>query len=321
MAIDIDLSREIRGVDQLRALVRAVLAAHPSEETSWVEWKSDIDLTSKDGCMKVASAILGLANRPVDDAARTCARFGYLVVGAERDNLTGVVVPDPAGWVTKVEQYLKGDTAPTWAHTTIPIDGRNVLVVTVDPPQHGDLIWTVRKELGRVMSGTVFVRKPGKTERATAKDMAALQERLLARTPSLPDLVVELVGDLPLSWLPGSATREHAAAWARTRRDSLAAAAHAVQDQQNTPSQELATGDRLDGQSMGAVQDAVSNTFQQFLPEPDQRTLEEYLAELDSWVDELDKATQGICCAATSTRATGSPRSRSPTTRPSTWLT
>ncbi len=288
MAIDIDLSREIRGVDQLRVLVRAVLAAHPSEETSWVEWKSDIDLTSKDGCMKVASAILGLANRPVDDAARTCAGFGYLVVGAEPDNLTGVVVPDPADWVTKVEQYLKGDTAPTWAPTTIPIDGRNVLVITVDPPQHGDLIWTVRKELSGVMSGTVFVRKPGKTERATAKDMDALQERLLARTPSLPDLVVELVGDLPLSWLPGSATLEHVAAWARTRRDSLAAAAHAVQDQQNTPSQELATGDRLDGQSMGAIQDAV----RKFLPEPDQRTLEEYLAELDSWVDELAKAAQ-----------------------------
>ncbi|HEV2810238.1 MAG TPA: hypothetical protein VGV93_07580 [Acidimicrobiales bacterium] len=288
MAIEIDLSREIRGVDQLRALVRAVLAAHPSEEASWIEWKSHINLTSKDGCMKVASAILGLANRPVDEAARTCAGFGYLVVGAEPDKLTGVVVPDPAGWVTKVEQYLKGDTAPTWAHTTIPIDGRNVLVITVDPPQHGDLIWTVRKELSGVMSGTVFVRKPGKTERATAKDMDTLQERLLARTPSLPDLVVELVGDLPLSWLPGSATLEQVAAWARTRRDSLAAAAHAAQDQQNTPSQELATGDWLDGQSMGAIQDVV----RQFLPEPDQRTLEDYLAELDSWVDELDKAAQ-----------------------------
>jgi hypothetical protein len=292
MAIDIDLSREIRGVDQLRALVRAVLAAHPSDETSWVEWKSDVDLASKDGCMKVASVILGLANRPVDDAARTCAGFGYFVVGAEPDNLTGVLVPDPADWVTKVEQYLKGDTAPTWAPTTIPIDGVNVLVVTVDPPQHGDLIWTVRKELEGVMSGTVFVRKPGKTERATAKDMDALQERLLARTPSLPDLVVELVGDLPLSWLPGSATLEHVAAWARTRRDSHAAAAHAAQDQQNAPSQKLAAGGRLNEQSVGAVHDAVSKSLQQFQPEPDQRTLEEYLGELDSWVDELDKAAQ-----------------------------
>jgi hypothetical protein len=292
MAIDIDRSREIRGVDQLRALVRAVLAAHPSDETSWVEWKSDIDLASKDGCMKVAAAILGLANRPVDDAARTCAGFGYFVVGAEPDNLTGVLVPDPADWVTKVEQYLKGDTAPIWAPTTIPIDGVNVLVITVDPPQHGDLIWTLRKELDGVMSGTVFVRKPGKTERATAKDMDALQERLLARTPSLPDLVIELVGDLPLSWLPGSATLEHVTAWARTQRDSHAAAAQAVADQQNAPSQKLAASERVGEQAMRAVHDAMSKNLKQFQPEPDQRTLEEYLAELELWVDELAKAAR-----------------------------
>jgi hypothetical protein len=308
MVIDLDLTRELRGVDGLRSLVHAIVAADPSDEALWVEWKTDIDLTDKSGCMKVASAILGMANRPVEEAARVCEGFGYLIVGAEPGNLVGVYVPDPADWVTRVEQYLKSDVAPIWIHTTIPVDGLNVLVVTVDPPKHGDPIWTLRKELTPVRSGTVFVRKPGKTERATADDMDALQQRLIAGGPPLPDLVVEIVGDVPVPWLPGPAALEHASAWARSERDRHAAEAQAVEEERNqparteeeaiTPLYNLGVGGRSVLREAAKYQEIArtlqntlaSSALARFQNEPDQRTLDEYLEQLEEWAGKLERA-------------------------------
>ena len=83
-------------------------AAHSSDESEWPEWKTELDLNTKPGCFSfhIAKAILGLANRPFEVAARTCGGFGYVAVGVEPENLAGVEMPDPSQWIDRVEVYL-----------------------------------------------------------------------------------------------------------------------------------------------------------------------------------------------------------------------
>lgn len=90
----------------------------------------------------------------------------------------------------------------------LPVDGKDVLVVTADPPRDGDPPWPLRKELDTCRSGTLFVREPGKTEPALAEDVDALGRRVLAGGSQLPQLLVEVVGDVPVPWLVGANARE-----------------------------------------------------------------------------------------------------------------
>lgn len=306
MALDLDVSRPLRGIDGRRDLVRAIVDAHPSDESEWLEWKTELDLDTKPGCFQVAKAILGMANRPVEVATRTCGGYGYVAVGVEPDNLAGVDIPDPSQWIHRVEGYLKGETGPAWEWMIVPVDGENVLVVTVNPPQDGDPLWPLRKELGNYRSGTLFVRKPGMTEPALAEDIDALGCRLLAGGSQLPQLLVEVVGDVPVPWLVEAEAPEHTATWVKHERDRRVDAAQAVEDERNTPTQTLDSADRyklgLAGASFLAEQakwqQAAADmqrvmragAFSEFQDEEDERTLEEYITELDAWAAELADA-------------------------------
>lgn len=304
MALDLDVSRPLRGIDGRRDLVHAIVGAHSGDESEWLEWKTELDLNTKPGCFHVAKAILGMANRPVDVAARMCGGFGYVAVGVEPENLAGVEMPDPSQWIDRVEVYLKGEIGPSWEWMIVPVDSKDVFVVTVDPPQDGDPPWPLRKELDTYRSGTLFVRKPGKTEPALAEDVDALGRRMLAGGSQLPQLLVEIVGDVPVPWLVGAEARENVAVWVQRERDRRMEAAQAVEDERSRPAQMLEAGDRLDKLGLGGasflaeqakwqkvaadMQSVMrAGAFSQFQDEPDERTLEEYTAELDAWVAKL----------------------------------
>ena len=63
MAVGIDASVALRSPQQLVALADAVAAASPNDEADWIEWKSVLDLSQKDGQATLARHILGMANR------------------------------------------------------------------------------------------------------------------------------------------------------------------------------------------------------------------------------------------------------------------
>jgi hypothetical protein len=54
MAIEIDIARPLRTPGQLAALVQAIRLAAPEDETHWLEWKSDVDLSNREWLAKVA---------------------------------------------------------------------------------------------------------------------------------------------------------------------------------------------------------------------------------------------------------------------------
>jgi hypothetical protein len=97
MAIGVPTQQAFRGISALWTLVEAVKNASANDELDWIEWKSTLDLTRKPGCFHVARAVLGLANRMPDRAARTCEGVGYVVVGAEPGSIPGAphwILPD-----------------------------------------------------------------------------------------------------------------------------------------------------------------------------------------------------------------------------------
>ena len=187
MTIDIDSSQALRTHDQLVALIRAIHAAGPEDESRSLEWKSGYaKLGDTDSSFAIARAILGLANRPVDVAQANFEGVGYVLVGVEPGQLDGQAVPDSAELLNALRRYT-GHGRPLWDARTVTVDAVTVLVVTVEPPRPGDRIAVLHKSFqhakgGLVAEGTIFVRQSGATERASRADIEMLQDRLLRGT-------------------------------------------------------------------------------------------------------------------------------------------
>jgi hypothetical protein len=180
----LDTSHPLRSHDELVGLIRAVAAAEPQDENRALEWKSGyFDLLLPEASFALARAVLGLANRPVLEARTQFRGLGYVVVGAEPGKIYGQKVPDSAVLLNAIRRYT-GPSRPAWDPRTVSVDGTQVLVIIVEAPSPGDRIALLRKSYqplkgALVPEGTIFVRHPGATERATREDIEILEERLL----------------------------------------------------------------------------------------------------------------------------------------------
>lgn len=185
VVLNVDTTRALRSPDQVLSLIRAVYDAAPEDESRAVEWKSGYsDLTSPEASFAIGRAILGFANRPVAVAAASFEGTGYVLVGVEPGSLSGQQVPDSADLLNAIYRYT-GHGWPYWDARTLTFDGVSVLVVTVEPPHEGDRIALLQKSYQAVKGpmvpeGTIFVRQPGATGRASRIELEMLQDRLLS---------------------------------------------------------------------------------------------------------------------------------------------
>ncbi len=177
LVLNFDLTRAARSLEERTAIVRAVEAAPAGEpETDWIEWKSAVDLTAAAGRFAAAKSILGFGNRQPDYAARYARGCAYFLVGVEPGNLIGTAVRDPADIEQCLSAYVaKGE--PQWSVDYIHVDGVSVLFLTVEAPQQGDPIFTLRKAFDEFEKGAVFVRGNGRTARPTPEETARLTQR------------------------------------------------------------------------------------------------------------------------------------------------
>lgn len=188
MPVQIDLTRELRTSAELGQLVDAVTQASPNDELDWIEWKSSYDLTDRPTQGTIARHILGMANRRPDQASLHAQGCGYLVIGAEPGQVTGVTELDPADLTQAIRPYL-GTEGPVWTPGYVREFAVPVLVVVVDAPRPGDRMFTLEKQFTvrspggqpkTYLAGTIFVRRHGLTEQADPGDIRALEARLLA---------------------------------------------------------------------------------------------------------------------------------------------
>lgn len=245
MTLQIDTGKALRRQAVLVALIRAVCAASEHDETLAIEWKSELDLTSKAGQFTVARAILGLANRAPDRAASMFEGYGYIVVGASSGTLPGITSVDPARYVPGINDYVGDARGPAWTARHVDVDGVTVAVIEVDPPQSGDQIWPLRKEFTAAperdqgkpggVRGAVFVRKPGRTGLATDDDIDMLSTRAAGSTEIRPDINIDVVGDLPIPWLESEATSEPVRGWVDSLADAMLEQAAVLERRRHEP--------------------------------------------------------------------------------------
>ena len=173
----LDVTRPLRGVDDLERLVEFVHATNPKNETDWLEWKEGVDLSAPAGRYAFARAILGFANRSPATARRHVGGLAFVVLGVTPGAATGQPSIDNAQLSQGIRAYL-GTQGPAWSPWWGTFNGAEVLVVTVEAPNDGDRIHTLRRTFEKAEEGTVFVRHPGVTDRASAADIEMLSARL-----------------------------------------------------------------------------------------------------------------------------------------------
>lgn len=174
---DIDTTRALRTDDELLRLVAAIHGSRPeAQETSWLEWKSSLDLSTKEGKFTVAKAVLGFANRSVEDARLNCGGVAYMVVGVEPGAAAGIPAIDHADLTPGIKTYA---ATPRFTPRTIRFKGVEVLVVVVEPPEPGDPQHTLQKQYDRFHAGIVFHRGAARTAPAGTKEVDMLERRLL----------------------------------------------------------------------------------------------------------------------------------------------
>ncbi len=128
----------MRTDDELRILVEAIHGSPAgTQEKNWLEWKNGPDLTKAAGKFAVAKAILGFANRSVEQAQLACEGITYMVVGAEPGAAAGVGAVDHADLGQAIKTYVYGTR---WTPFYVPFDGVTVLVIVVEAPRPGDPI-------------------------------------------------------------------------------------------------------------------------------------------------------------------------------------
>ncbi|KYH44161.1 hypothetical protein AZH51_15395 [Branchiibius sp. NY16-3462-2] len=174
-------------------LVYAVAAAQDANaEEDWLEWKSELDLSTAAGRFELAKEVLAKANRPVIRSLANCLGWSYVLVGVSEKGIQGTREWPTATLEQKLGQYLgQGTDAPAWRPVNVGVGGEVVLAIEIAPPQDGDPIYTLRKSFESFKEGTVFVAGVEKAEQASPDDMRMLQQRLLAGT--FEDRVMERV--------------------------------------------------------------------------------------------------------------------------------
>ena len=253
--------------EQLRLLSGEIRDGTIGTETDWLEWKRELDLTVAKGRFEVSRQILGMANRVPSLARRNCSGYGYILVGVEQGTVHGMEQFDPAQLHDWINPYI-GATGPGWQPRYIQADNTTVLAIEVEPPRAGDPIYTLKKSYESFDKGAIFVRTNGKTHPATPEDIENLGRRLQG---ARLDLDVNLIGDLPTSWFDKRALTATIKQVADIEKEAQLRRAWQTQDPTD---------------SLVEAFSQRSRTMTLILGELDDRTIEQYTAEVEEWHSE-----------------------------------
>ena len=202
MPLTLDTSRQFRSIQELAVLVEAIsLAPLTESEPHWLEWKSQADLNDRRWHALIAKCIAGFANRDPIVAKRWAGGCSYMVIGAEPGNVSGVTPIDNANLHAGISRFVR--TTVRWSPQYIQHEGKQVLVISVEPPEHGDQIVAMLKsyqsnERGASVcrEGDVFLRRHGTTDLARQEDYDMLVLRFAASAELASGISVQILDDV-----------------------------------------------------------------------------------------------------------------------------
>ncbi len=215
MALAIDTSRQLRSIGELGELVQAISAAPATEsEPDWLEWKREADLTERRWHAQLAKFIAGFANREPAVANQNAGGCAYLVIGVEPGNVSGVSPIDNAILDAGISRFVR----TRWSPQYVGHKGKQILVITVEPPERGSRIAAMltaytSSERGAFTfrKGDVFLRRHGRTELAEQDDYDMLVERFAADAEEASGMTVEPL--TPVAAVPVACSSDEVTAW------------------------------------------------------------------------------------------------------------
>lgn len=189
------------GERALRSILDHVVTVGDEAETTCLEVKRPLDMSSKATTAKIAKFLLGAANRRPHEAARYFHGHAVLVIGAQKGNAPGVPRGTEAHELEdRLRPYL-GREFPTFEFGRIGVGSdHEVLFVIAQPPEDGQSIFPCHKSYhgddGRdsLEDGAIYVRGSSNTRPARSGDVDALVERARGGGKPPITLEVELVG-------------------------------------------------------------------------------------------------------------------------------
>lgn len=275
-AATIDYSRPPLGELSASKLIAEVAEIGDLAERHYLEVKGvHFDISSKKDKHKIAKFILGAANRDPAIAERYFQGYAVMILGVDKGNIAGVE-PTEMMELQKVIRPFLGASGPKWDVVRVPVDDseKEVLVILVDPPKFGQPPFPCRADGEGLKNGAIYIRDDGDTREAKADEIDMLLHRA-QRNSSEVNLVVSLEGKAT----PFHCDREQTLdAFIDDTESSLFAA---LPDQSPSSS----TSSLLSPYSA-----LLSAAMVDPLTKPEDRTREEYLAEIEEWKTQCEKS-------------------------------
>lgn len=320
MTLSLDISAPIRSLARYRELVLAVYQAPSSEqETNTLEWKGEAGLAEKRWQAQMGRQVLGMANRDPESAGKVMGGCGYILLGVSPGELPGTPVHDTAKIESWISPYVgQPPNAPDWAPTYVEVQGKQVLVLTVEPPQYGHPAWPCRKDYSpgprkpgadpklALREGAVYVRHKASTREATAADIEMLSRRAAGarrRIGGVSLLLAPGSGAVALDLGPDAVT-----AWAEREREALKPPPPPPPKPSESEGKTIKISDLPPGSSLRTTAEMVASISANLDAavragalaagalgwEPDRRTLDDYAKEVDGYIAKASKVLPSV---------------------------
>lgn len=263
---ELNLTRLPMGQRGWATFIEAVSDSDDRVERHFLELKSQIDLSIAGGGAKVAKFVLGAANRDPELAVKRFDGYALMVLGVSQGSVTGVPFFEAKDLENTVKKYI-GDDGPRWDFERVRVDqDHDVVVIKVDPPRPGDPVYTCYKDgPENLRNGGIYIRLDGQTREARGGEVRALLERGRATGPRA-NIAVSITGSA-LPFRCGAQVLEDLLGYERERL--------------RRAYEETLRKEKLPVTFAAAMRAAGAMSV--FGSEPEDRTSEEYQAEIDEW--------------------------------------
>lgn len=276
-----DLTRLPSGEREWSEFIQRAAGAGDLIERHFIELKLEIDPTGKEGAAKVAKFILGAAHRDLDRAAKYLGGHAVMLLGVGANDVGGLTRFEAKDLVGAVQQYL-GEPGPRWDFVRVRVDDdHDVIVITAEPPVAG-AIWPCCREGVGLADGRIYIRGDGETREANHDEIRALVERVRGAPAGAPlDLDVALDGVVHRYTCDPSLVDEYIA-HERQRLEASVPNPRAIEADR--------IGRRLAASATEYMSPGAGGMWSSTKTEPDPRSREEYIAEIDEWEQEFRAA-------------------------------
>ena len=173
-----------------------------------------MDLSARSRHAQIAKFIAGFANRDPAIARRNAGGCGYLVIGAEPGTISGVSPIDNANLDAGISRFVRA----RWSPQYVGHEGKQILVITVEPPERGNRIVAMlttytppERGASPFRKGDVFLRRHGRTELAEQDDYDMLVQRFAAGAEEANGMTVEPRS--PVTAVPVACSSDEVTVW------------------------------------------------------------------------------------------------------------